>query len=360
MSIIRQVGFGDGTDLVADLPHVSPRRIGDVNAAADVMGPGAIVVPMFQPQITDLVRRRGVLGQRIVNEPATGQPSRYFEQTRIVLGAFQGTNSLTFNPGNDPTRRERYATIKAIYGSIQFGVFNVEMTRQQGNFAMLVAKDINDTVQGCLRTSDYGLWNGTDTSLVAPTTLEYVGILTQINRTASISSSVRIVDGLAAEVASMMAQINFDVMPTAIYVNPVLYDLINQEERLNQRQMPDVPLNHVVAGLVVKGIATAAGTLPLIPDPFLSNGVTGASASESGKTDYTAVIMMESLVEYHYVTTADPRVFQLGLEGNLGTRYACVMFGAPVVKGNANAGADQSVIEGSTVTYAHSKITITR
>ncbi len=360
MAIIRQVGFGDGSDLVADLPNVSPRRIGDVAAAADVMGPGAIVVPMFQPQITDLMRHRGVLGQRVRNEPATGQPTRYFEQTRIVLGQFQSPNALTFSPGNDPTRRERYATIKAIYGAIQFGLFQVELTRQQGQFAMLVAKDINDTVSGCLRTSDYALWNGSDTSLISPTSQEYVGILTQINRTASISSSVRIVDGLTAEVASLMAQVNFDVMPTAIYVNPVLYDLINQEERLNQRQMPQVPLNNVVAGLVVNGIATAAGTLPIIPDPFLANGVSGASASESGRTDYTAVILTESLVEYHYVTTPDPRVFQLGLEGNLGTRYAIVLFGAPIVKGNANASADQASVEGTTTTYAHSKVTVTR
>lgn len=359
MAILRQSGFGDPDDPM--LVGIPGARSGlSLEAAADAMGPGTIVVPMFQPQITDLVRKRGVLGQRIRTEPATGQPTRYFEQTRIVLGNFQNPNSLTFSPGNDPTRRERYATIKAIYGAIQFGLFQVELTRQQGQFGMLVAKDINDTVSGCLRTSDYGLWNGSDTNLIVPTTLEYMGILSQINRTASISSTVRIVDGLAAEVASLMAQINFDVMPTAIYVNPVLYDLINQEERLNQRQMPDVPLNHVVAGLVVKGIATAAGTLPLISDPFLVNGVTGASTSESGKTDYTAVIMTESLVEYHYVTSAEPRVYQLGLEGNLGTRYACVMFGAPVVKGNANAANAQNVAEGTTVTYAHSKVTVVR
>ena len=164
---------------------------GTLAAAADFLGPGAVITPMFQPQITDMVRRRGVFGKRIKNEPATGQPSRYFEQTRIVTGAFQDPRALTFTPTGDPTRRERYLTVKAIYGSLAFNLFDVEVNRQQGQFASLVAKDIEDTIQGTLKTSDIGLWNGTDTDVIAPTTLEYVGGLTQINRTATIASSAR-------------------------------------------------------------------------------------------------------------------------------------------------------------------------
>src|SRR5512143_1070156 len=55
-----------------------------LSAAADFMGPGAIEVPRFESEILDLVRRRGVLGQRIRTVPATGQPSRYFEQRTIA------------------------------------------------------------------------------------------------------------------------------------------------------------------------------------------------------------------------------------------------------------------------------------
>ena len=43
------------------------------------------------------------------------------------------------------------------------------MTRQQGQFSMLVTKDITDTVSGVLRTSDMALWNGSDTDLMIPT-----------------------------------------------------------------------------------------------------------------------------------------------------------------------------------------------
>jgi len=48
----------------------------DINATADYIGPGAIEVPIYQTEILDLVRRRGVFGQRIKQVPATGHPSR--------------------------------------------------------------------------------------------------------------------------------------------------------------------------------------------------------------------------------------------------------------------------------------------
>ncbi len=56
----------------------------DLHAAADFMGPGAIEVNQYQTEILDIVRRRGVFGQRIKQVPATGHPSRYFEQTAIA------------------------------------------------------------------------------------------------------------------------------------------------------------------------------------------------------------------------------------------------------------------------------------
>ena len=343
MAIVLQAGFN-----------------GTLTAAADFLGPGAVITPMFQSQITDLVRRRGVFGKRIKNEPATGQPSRYFEQTRIVTGVFQDPRALQYAPTGDPTRRERYATVKAIYGSLGFNLFDVEINRQQGQFAKLVAKDIEDTIQGTLKASDIGLWNGTDTDVIAPTTLEYVGALTQINRTATIASSARIIDGLKAEVAALVANENYDVHPTAVYVNPLLGDLIDQEERLNQRQIPQTVLHEVTGGLLVNALSTQAGLIPLIADPFLRNGATGGSTTESGKTDYKAVILSEELCEYHYVTTPDPRVFQLGLEGGLATRYAVVLFGAPVFKGKANAAQNQSFVETNSASYAHSVVTVVR
>jgi hypothetical protein len=158
----------------------------------------------------------------------------------------------------------------------------------------------------------------------------------------------------------MLANTDFTVRPTAIYCNPVLADLIDQEERLNQRQMPQSVVNEVTGGLIVNALATQAGLLPIIPDWALFNGVAGGSVIESGKTDYKLVILSEAMVEYHYLTQAEPRVWVLGLEGNLATRYMVAMFGAPVAKGKANASQAQNVTETSLVTYAHSVGTIVR
>ena len=59
----------------------------DIHGAADYIGPGAIEVPLYQTEILDLVRRRGPFGQRIKQVPATGHPSRYFEETAIPAPA---------------------------------------------------------------------------------------------------------------------------------------------------------------------------------------------------------------------------------------------------------------------------------
>lgn len=335
-------------------------RFSDMAAAADFLGPGALETPMYQQEIVDLVRRRGVLGQRMQPVPATGHPSRYFEQTTIVPGAFADPRSMSYNPTAHPTRRERAVHLKAVTASIGFGLFDVEATRQHGMFSMLVAKDITDAVSGTLRTADLALWAGTDTDLAVPTTIEYVGGLTQINRTATIASSASIIDGLKAEIAAMLANPQFDVRPTAVYLNPVLADLIDQEERLNQRQIPTMTLPLVTGGLIVNAIATQAGLIPLIPDWSLPNGSSGGSTTESGKTDYRAVILSENMVEYHYLTMPTPRVFVLGLEGNLATRYEVVMFGAPVFKGKANASQAQTTVESGAVSYCHSVVTVVR
>jgi hypothetical protein len=56
----------------------------DLHAAADFLGPGAVEVNRYQNEITDIVRRRGVFGQRIKQVPATGHPSRFFEEMAIA------------------------------------------------------------------------------------------------------------------------------------------------------------------------------------------------------------------------------------------------------------------------------------
>src|SRR5450432_3665234 len=154
----------------------------DIHAAADFMGPGAIEVPFYQTEITDIVRRRGVFGQRIKSVPATGHPSRFFEETAIpaptAANAFVDPRTIVPTLVA-PTRVERSVPLKCLVSQINYNLFDIEVGAQQSQFAYLQAKDLADAVEGVMRTHDVSLWNGTDTSLSAPTTTQYFGAIGQ-------------------------------------------------------------------------------------------------------------------------------------------------------------------------------------
>jgi hypothetical protein len=317
----------------------------DLHAAADFMGPGAIEVARYQTEITDLVRRRGPFGQRIKLVPATGHPSRFFEQTDIAqlsaANAFVDPRNITPNTAS-PTRVERSIPLKALVSQINYNLFDIEVGSQQSQFAYLQAKDLTDAVEGLLRTHDKALWNGTDTSLSTPTTLQYYGAAQQINDGGNVSTiavGASIVDGLKSAVAQMVANTNYEVRPTAIYANPVLLDLIDREMKASFNVV--LSSTEIAAGLRVKTLSTQAGDLPLIPEWTL--GYTGIPGS--GSAVLPAYIVTEELIEYHWLTDPNPRVFQLGMTGNLAHQHVVVKFGGVVVKG---------------ASYAHYKVLVDR
>ena len=317
----------------------------DLHAAADFLGPGAIEVNRYQSEITDIVRRRGVFGQRVKQVPATGHPSRFFEQTAIVspsaANAFVDPRNIVATVGS-PTRVERSVPLKALVSQINYNLFDIEVGAQQSQFAFLQAKDLADSVEGLLRTHDVALWNGNDTSLSAPTTNQYFGASGQITAGGNLNSigvSESIVDGIKETVAQMVANSSYEVRPTAIYANPVLCDLIDRE----MKDQFNVVLSstEVAGGLRVKTLSTQAGELPLIPEWAL--GYTGTPGS--GTAVLPAYIVSEDMIEYHWLTDPNPRVFQLGLTGSLASQMVVVKFGGLVVKG---------------ASYAHYKVEVTR
>src|SRR5271154_2883592 len=179
----------------------------DLNAAADFLGPGAIEINRYQTEIFDIVRRRGVFGQRSKQVPATGQPSRYFEETLInsptAAQAFVDPRNIVATIGA-PTRIERTVPLKALVSQINYNLFDLEVGAQQSQFAYLQAKDLTDSVEGLLRTHDVALWNGNDTSLSTPTTPQYYGAAGQINdggNVTTIANNASIVDGLKSTIA---------------------------------------------------------------------------------------------------------------------------------------------------------------
>jgi len=308
----------------------------DIHSAADYIWPGAVEIPQYQTEITDIVRRRGLFGQRIKQVPATGHPSRFFEETAIpspsTAGFVDPRNIVA--PLVTPTRVERSVPLKAVVAQLNYNLFDVELGTQQKQFAYLQAKDLVDTIDGVMRTHDVALWNGNDTSLSSPTTTQYYGAAAQIaagGNTTTIGTSASIVDGLKSTVAQMVANSGFAVRPTAIYANPVLLDLIDREMKTEFNVV--LSSKEITAGFTVKTLSTQAGDLPLIPDWALSyTGVPG-----SGSAVLPAYVVTEDLIEYHWLSDPNPRVFQLGVPGSLASQYVAVKFGAPVVKGASYA-----------------------
>jgi hypothetical protein len=315
----------------------------DIHSAADYIGPGAIEVPQYQTEIFDIVRRGSPFGQRIKQVPATGHPSRFFEETGIPTPGSAGF----VDPRNivaplvSPTRVERSVPLKAIVAQLNYNLFDIELGQQQKQFAYLQAKDLVDTVSGVMHTHDIALWNGTDTSLSTPTTAQYFGAAAQIaagGQSVTIGTTASIVDGIKSQVAQMVASSSYAVRPTAIYANPVLLDLIDREMKAEF----NVVLNtKEIAGFTVKTLSTQAGDLPLIPDWALS--YTGTPGS--GSAVLPAYIVTEDLIEYHWLSDPSPRIFQLGVPGSLASQYVAVKFGGVVVKG-AN--------------YAHAQVLVDR
>jgi len=284
----------------------------DLMAAADYLGPAAVEIDRYQTEIFDIVRRRGAFGQRIRQVPATGHPSRFFEETSIAspTAAQAFVDPRNIAPTTQaPTRIELSVPLKALVSQINYNLFDLEVTAQQSQFAYLQAKDLADAVDGLMRTHDVALWNGNDTSLSAPTTSQYFGVVGQIEaggNTATIAAGKSIVDGLKSTVAAMVANSSYQVRPTAIYANPVLLDLIDQEMKAEF----NVVLNtiEITGGFRVKALSTQAGDLPLIPEWAL--GYTGTPGS--GSAVLPAYIVSEDLIEYHWLTDPNPRVFRLG------------------------------------------------
>ena len=138
---------------------------------------------------------------------------------------------------------------------------------------------------------------------------------------------MKIVDSMKSTVAQMVATNGYHVRPTAIYGNPVLLDLIDQE--LKSEYNVVLNTDQITGGFRVKMLSTQAGDLPLIPDWSLA--YTGTPGT--GNAVLPAYIVSEDLIEYHWLGEVTPRIFQLGLPNSLTYQHVAVKFGAPCGKG---------------------------
>jgi len=303
--------------------------------AADYVGVGSIYVPVFEQEILDLTRQRGIAFSRVRSRKATGHPTRYFEKlVHTNQAGFIDPKAIASAMNSGQNRVENSAKIRAIVNGITFGKFDVEVSQDQNLFNDLQAEDLQEMVLDILRLQDGAFWQGAAANLMDAGSSAYCGLLNQITLTGSIATGTRITQGIKTQVASMMAVKGYDVKPTAVYCNPLTLDAIEAEENTatDKTKFYDV---EIVAGTKVMGIMTAAGILPIITDPYLDlNGTVGSP----GKFDHKLAILSEGLLERHYVGADVPRLYQMGTVADLAQKFVAIQFDTVIAKGVA-AGA---------------------
>ncbi len=308
--------------------------------AIDYQGPGALLTPKYQQEILDLTRKRGVLGRRINYIPATGQPSRYVELQPVTGGQYADPRDMTGVTPTVPQYTEHALWIRAITGRINYSLFDIEANKQFGNWKNLQARHLMEMMDAVLKTEDKALWigkNNVDGSSTYENPYVIDGIITQLTAASAVDNvdqGTLIHRAIKTTVAEIMAQENYDVVPTAVYMNPLVLDMLEneQEDAGNFRRILSETETEVVPGVKVRSIQTAAGSLPVITDPLLE-----AKDGAGGTKDYPVVILTEPLVEYHWVGSPNLQLFLLGREEGLASNYQACKFGAPIVKGAAVA-----------------------
>lgn len=313
-----------------------------------------VELPKFQEGMLDLVDRRVTILNRIQPVPATGHPTRYWEQTKFAK------NAKFVNPRNGGTngnygvdtldedygRVEKSAMLKALTSEIKFTLFDSELVKQQGVMEALLDKDMKDMIVDLRRTQNNSIWNGAATDLNSNDSAEYVGLKTQIKKERQIAKPVKlnealtpdmqyVADEIISQIALQESELDFDAYPTALYANPQTIDyIIKSEAKRENRQIcsPDERAELGV-GFKVYTIRTSQGDLPLISDPFIK-----LEDGTGGKKKHTVYAVNEKLIERHYLTSSEPRIFKMGLNKTLVDDYVAVQFDTIIAKG-AEAGA---------------------
>lgn len=297
-----------------------PKQVSFAAATADYIGNEGIEVPVFEKTILDKTRKRGVLLQRVQTKAATGHPTRYFERVpHDSKHAWIDPRKIDHALDTTVDIEERSAYIKALVDGITFTKFDREVYSQQGSmFGNFEAQNLNEVITDMLDAQDKAVWTGGATSLMDSSSAEYCSLLTQITNKGTIAKDARLVKGIMDNVAALMYNKQYNVRPTAIYMNPLDIAKLNAQE-LDEKDKIKIYDTQVVEGIDVPAILTAAGKLPIIADVYCPQN--------------KIAILDEDMLERQYVASATPRVYQLGTEKDLATRYIAVLFDTFIVRG---------------------------
>ena len=288
---------------------------------ADYITTGAVHVPIFEHEIMDRTRKRGTLLQRVKTKAATGHPTRYIEKkAHDSKHKFINPRQIDHDLDTEIDRVERAAYIRAMVDGITFGLFDHEVHTQQSWFGDLQGQDLAEVVSDMLDAQDRAVWTGNATSLMDDTSIQYCSLLTQITKVGSVATTARLTKAIMDGVAVLMYNKQYKASPTAIYMNPFDKARLDSQEMdaTDKIKVYDV---EILPGIKINGIMTAAGILPIITDVYCPLG--------------KIAILDENLLERQYITTPTPRLYQLGQEKDLATRYIAILFDTFIVRGGS-------------------------
>lgn len=330
MSRFNFVGQNDGdifNRYIRQAEVYGEQRVMAASGVADYNNQHAIFMPIFEAGFQDILDRSVSIVERIRSYPATGHPTRYWQQTKNPQNTTWG-DVRTYTPTEADTdygRVEKSAWIKCIQSKFTIPYFDKLVMDHQGVLPDLVAKDLADWERNMLRFVNDAIYYGTDTDLAAPTTNQYVGLFNQIKQTATVGASSTISDFIRTEAAKLAARTDVNSNPTAVFLNPVTLDIWEQEERAlgNNIRVYDYDYK---PGIKISRIPTQCGWLDVIPDKHVKLVENGANI------EHKILLLNEEEIERRYIGSPFPMVFELPLQQSLSDERFALLFDCLIVK----------------------------
>jgi len=271
-----------------------------------------MLLSIFEDTIYDYLNRRLSIFNVIPSYEANGPAHLFLEQTKIPQNTqFSDPRNLTYKPiDNDYGRLPKSAIVKCLTSKFSIPYFDTLAARQQAVLPDFVTKDLNDWLWAFDKFINTKLIYGNDTSLETPTTMEYVGLTTQISKKPvklKTDITTTITDILETEVAVMESD-TVNVGPNdaslVFLMNAKTVDLWVKQERKREGNFRPYT-TEFRPGFKIPSIMTAKGEIPIIVENYLD--VVNNAGNTS--TDHPIILLDRSKVERRYIGSPNPSVF---------------------------------------------------
>lgn len=299
---------------------------------ADINNGHYLVMPEVDGIIRSVLNKEASpFYKRIKHKPESHETFRWIEEvSQSRTATMIDPRNITSVPNLGITRVEKLGKLKGMSSAINFGLFDTELTKN-GTFAYVLQDDLQNMYTDMMLLENDQMFSGNDTSYSASTTQEYFGVMNAITNTASIPVKTADTATIAASIKSFVAELDartdVNCTPTAIFMNPLTKDKMDIEE-LALGDKYKVYTVECVPGLLVTGIMTVVGLLPIITDKRIPIDTSNATVD-----NHKILIVDESrIVRHHLIGYETPVTFKLGEINTLLTQYVAVQFANVVVE----------------------------